>query len=465
MKNQDTCYVWVWLPNETEPVAAGKLSSIINDETKEIFNFEYLDSYLLRPDAVPLNKSELPLIRGTIAPFNDLIISNALRDSSPDSWGRKVILNKLFGRYYDGNTEEPNEITYMLMSDSDRIGAIDFQESDAIYKPRNPSSAKLEDLIKAKEYIEKGIPLPEALDQAIQHGTSIGGARPKALLEDGSTKYIAKFSATGDTHNVVRFEYVTMRLAALAGLNVAKVKLTKAGQKEALLVERFDREKTDSGWRRSILTSALTLLELDEMQARYASYADLSEKMNEVFADPASDKKELFKRLVFNINCSNSDDHARNHAAIFVGNSYRLSPAYDICPDSRGYECNQTMSIIGNCRSSKLQNCIDAASLFGITKKEAVEIMEHQVKSIKENFNSVCIEADLGIVERRVLLARYLHPYAFDGMDVEYDISKSANNARESIMQDLINFEGLSTTPKSIGNILKKDHKSDYEPQ
>jgi len=109
---------------------------------------------------------------------------------------------------------------------------------------------------------------------------------------------------------VVKAEYVAMRLAAEVGIDVAPVELRNAAGKDALLVERFDREKTKTGWRRRAMVSALTLLELDEMMARYASYEDLATIIRHRFAAPKPTLRELFNRLLFDILCGNTDDHA-----------------------------------------------------------------------------------------------------------------------------------------------------------
>lgn len=159
-----------------------------------------------------------------------------------------------------------------LASRPDRIGALDFQRSASEYRPHAAQNATLAELQASAERVEKGIPLTPELDQALFHGSSIGGARPKALIEDKGVKYIAKFASTTDLYSVMKAEYIAMRLANLAGLNVAPVQLTKSANKDVLLIERFDRKCTQSGWLRKPLISALTILGLDDMMARYASY-------------------------------------------------------------------------------------------------------------------------------------------------------------------------------------------------
>src|SRR3546814_780366 len=153
----------------------------------------------------------------------------------------------------------------------------------------------------------------------MHHGTSLGGARPKALLDDGEKKYVAKFSSSTDVYNIVKTEFVAMRLAAEAGLNAASVSLTKALGKDVLLVKRFDRVSSARGWQRRSMVSALTMFELDEMMAPYASYETLAEIIRHRFTAPKATLRELFGRMVFNILCGNTDDHARNHAAFWDG--------------------------------------------------------------------------------------------------------------------------------------------------
>lgn len=154
--------------------------------------------------------------------------------------------------------------------------------------------------------------LSPELNQALLHGTSLGGARPKVLLEDGERKFIAKFSANNDLYSVVKAEFIAMRLANEVGIHVAPVYLRSALGKDVLLVERFDRVWSNGHWRRRAMVSALTMFELDEMMAAYASYEKLAEIIRHRFTHPKATLRELFSRIVFNILCGNTDDHARN---------------------------------------------------------------------------------------------------------------------------------------------------------
>ncbi len=382
-------YVWIWLPNATEPVVAGKLA-----QDGEDLVFAYGKSYRERKEAIPIYEPELPLKSGTLSPLNGLNMPNCIRDGAPDAWGRRVIINRQMGLKGSAvDVDDLNELTYLLESGSDRIGALDFQVSPTEYVPRQSQGASLEELMNSAERVEKGVPLSPELDQALFHGSSIGGARPKALIQDGDTKYIAKFSASNDSYSVVKAEFIAMRLAHLAGLSVAPVKMVEAAHKSVLLIERFDRAPVKNGWHRKAIVSALTILELDEMMARYASYEKLAEIIRLRFTAPKDTLKELYARMVFNIQCGNTDDHARNHAAFWDGKSLTLTPAYDICPQSRaGGEATQAMLLVGNNRYSQLKICIEAAHHFRLSKVEAKAIIEHQKSIIVENWDAVCDE-------------------------------------------------------------------------
>lgn len=410
--NPDEAFVWTWLAGRTEPVAAGRL---VRSGTR--LQFHYGRSYLARADAIPLYEPELPLRAGLLPLPAGLIMPSAIRDSSPDAWGRRVIINRLTGLTGSAAAAaELDELTFMLQSGSDRVGALDFQASAAHYEPRL-THAPLAELLEAAERVETGVPLTAELGQALQHGTALGGARPKAQVEDASHEYVAKFSTSGDLFAVVKAEYLAMRLAAAAGLDVATVKLDHALGKDVLLVERFDRERAEEGWHRRAMVSALTLLELDEMMAAYAGYDLLADVIRHRFTEPKDSLRELFGRLAFNILCGNTDDHARNHSAFWDGKTLTLTPAYDICPQSRtGGEASQAMRIIGESKLSRLSLCVEAAPKFLLSTEEAIAIIAGQIDTIAANWTALCAEAGLSAVDRNLLWGRqFLNPYAFEG--------------------------------------------------
>jgi serine/threonine-protein kinase HipA len=406
-------YVWIWLPDEIAPVVAGRIEA---DGDRYVFN--YGKSYLDRSDRMPIYLPELPLEAGTINPEEGLSMAGALRDGLPDAWGRRVIINQITGSKGKAAQDiEFDELTYMLASGSDRMGALDFQSSATNYVPRSANAASLEELMASADRVEKGVPLTPELDQALRHGSSIGGARPKATIQDGDRKYIAKFSSTSDTYGVVNAEFLAMRLARLAGLVVASVRLVRASGKDVILIERFDRERKGENWTRRAIVSALTIFGLDEMMVRYTSYEDLAEAIRHRFTDPEATLRELFGRLTFNILVGNTDDHARNHAAFWDGTALSLTPAFDICPQQRtGREANQAMLILGDMKESRLALCVDAAHRFLLSADDAKAIIQDQVDCIRGNWIEVCDEAKMTEVDREFLWKRqFLNDYAFAG--------------------------------------------------
>lgn len=403
-------YVWVWLPGFVEPVVCGVI-----EQRGELIAFAYAQSYLTRSDAVAVYVPELPLGRGLIDPPGGLRAAGVIRDAAPDAWGQRVILNRLTGAA--GPTADPGDLgllTYLLASGSDRVGNLDFQNSPSDYIARKHDQATLEELLDSAERLERGETLSPAIDAALLHGSSIGGARPKALLNDPSRTVIAKFSSTTDTYPVVKAEFVAMRLAQLAGLDAALVQLERVSGRDVLLVDRFDRP--GDGTRRGFV-SGLTILGLDEMIGRYASYHELAVKVRERFSEPAATLRELFSRITFNILVGNTDDHARNHAAYYDPETelLTLTPAYDICPQPRsGGEASQAMAIAENgWRMSQIDGCVRAAATYRLSKQEAEEIAQSQIAIIRESWDEVCDLAGLTAAEQAFLWHRQiLNPYA-----------------------------------------------------
>jgi len=407
-------YVWIWLSESEKPVVAGRI-----DEAGGEVSFVYGRSYLERENRISIYNPELPLVERRIRPLPELSAPGCILDAGPDAWGQRVIMNRLLGS--EAANTDPADlgvISFLLESGSDRIGALDFQASATDYVPRERETATLDELATSAERVDAGIPLTPALDEALFRGSSIGGARPKALIDDGDRGLIAKFSSSTDTIAMVQGEYIAMELGRRAGLDIAPVKVTKALGKTVLLVERFDRI-TGTAKRRA-LVSALTMLELNELAARWASYAELAQVIRERFTQPAKSLRELFARITFSILVGNTDDHARNTAAFWDGEALSLAPAYDICPQLRsGGEAAQAM-IIGDdsdsFRLSQLAGCVQRAHIYQVSQAEAREIVDHQIEVIEEYWHDVCDQAGLPEVERKRFWGRqFLNPFALEG--------------------------------------------------
>lgn len=402
-------FAWVWLPGATDPVPAGRLET-----SGEIVYFTYGRSYLGRPDAMPLYLPELPLRQGRIRPLDGLTVAGCIRDAGPDAWGQRVILAEHAGHLTaDSDTDDLSLLTYLLESGSDRIGALDFQASATTYVAR-ATDATLQELVTAADLLDTGQSLPPELGTALLHGTSVGGARPKVLLNDGDRRLIAKLSSSTDVYPVVKAEAVAMELARRVGLDVPQTEVIEALGRDVLLVDRFDRP--DGGRRRRMVVSALTILNLDLMMGRYATYYDLADAIRIRFTEPGQTLRELFSRIVFNICVSNTDDHARNHAAFWDGMNLTLTPAYDICPQPRsGGEATQAMAIRRDgYRYSQLAGCLPAATdTYLLSQTEAKNIVDLQVDTIRSQWHEAAEVARLTAAERDQLWGRQiLNPYA-----------------------------------------------------
>ncbi len=396
--NVTEAFVWIWLPGTSVPVVAGRI-----EKHGRLHHFTYGRSYRERDDAIALSPFELPLQPGSFEPIGMNTIHSCLRDAAPDAWGRRVVGYK----YPDLAADE---LDYLLLSGSDRIGALDFQASATEYVPRESDHPTLDDLLQAAELLEANRPLPPELDHALLQGTSVGGARPKALIDHDGKYFIAKFGSSTDVYPVVKAEYIAMRLAVLAGLTVTPVSLVSSLGKDVLMIERFDRVYTATGKVRRLMLSGLSLLELNEMEARYASYSDLADRVRQRFTEPQATLAELYKRLVFNVLVGNTDDHARNHSAFWDGRQPSLTPAYDICPQLRtGQEATQAMDIGGIAgNASTLTNALSVCGKFQLRESDARAMIEQLIAAVEDNWVRVCEEAGLAKIERDRLWGRAL---------------------------------------------------------
>lgn len=395
----DELFVWIWLPGEGEPIVAGKLF-----RDGSVHGFIYGNSYLANPKAISVFEPELPL--GGDAQFPaSMSLHGCIADASPDSWGRRVIDRQL------GASVKADELDYLRQSGSDRIGALDFQETADDYQPRLSNHATLDDLAAAAQRLEDDEPLNRELETVLLYGTAVGGARPKALLDDADRKLIAKFSSSTDQYPIVKAEFVAMQLAARCGLDVARTQLTDALGKDVLLVERFDRA---AGGTRRGMVSGLTILGLPDTAQLDGSYELFATKIREGFADHRESQRELFARIAFNVLCSNTDDHLRNHSAFWDGQTLSLTPAYDICPYPRTGEATLATAIDNSYRLANLAGLVQRAHLFQLTEAQAREIIDHQVSEVKQSWDEVCDEASLTAAARDQLRARsFLHPAIF----------------------------------------------------
>ena len=327
-------YVYLQLPQSMEVVTAG-FYELAFPQGVPTGSFVYNPAYLQRTDAVPLEPYELPLAPRRTQTVKLKGIFGALRDASPDAWGRRII------EKHTGRTDL-TEVDYLLHSPEDRAGALSFGRNKLPPAPIRKFNQviQLEALLAAAEQFMEdeaaGRPgVPEQMRELLQPGTSMGGARPKNVVEDAEGLWLAKFPDRSDKWNNARVEGAMLALAQECGLRVARHRIETVAGKDVLLVQRFDRTLTADGYLRHRMVSGLTALGAEDSHGDRAkwSYLLLADELRRRSARSAQDLEEIFRRMVFNALISNTDDHPRNHALIATTDKWELSPAYDLTPN------------------------------------------------------------------------------------------------------------------------------------
>jgi serine/threonine-protein kinase HipA len=333
MTSNNECFVYITLPGQTSFTTAGRFAMDKTPQGQPRGKFIYGKSYRNNPAAVPIDPIELKLAGTTYETQGLKGLFGALRDASPDYWGRRVIEKHT-------KSSSPGELDYLLHSPDDRAGALGFGLNAEPPAPLRDYNRTI-DLEKLQAIADAIIADEEIADEpdaqqshALLGGTSMGGARPKAVVEDDEGLWIAKFNRPDDKWDYAKIERAMLLLARECGIQAAESKRVTIGDRDALLVKRFDRERTDNGYRRARMLSALTLLRADETERDKWSYITLAEELRRLSAQPKEDAPQLFARMVFNALISNDDDHPRNHAIIAMNEHWKLSPAYDLTPST-----------------------------------------------------------------------------------------------------------------------------------
>jgi serine/threonine-protein kinase HipA len=381
------CFVYITLPGEVTPVTAGRFALEADRSGVPLGRFVYGRSYLARPDAVPIDPLELKLGPQTYETVALKGVFGALRDAGPDYWGRRVI-ERHVGRVQLG------ELDYLLHSPDDRAGALGFGLNQTPPAPMRAFNKTLHlarlqniaDAIVADEDLPPDATHGQA-EELLLIGTSMGGARPKAVVEDDEGLWIAKFNRQDDRWNNARVEHAMLMLGRACGLSTAESRVAAIGDRDVLLVKRFDREKTEAGYRRARMVSGLTLLRADDTHAARDrwSYVLLAEELRRASAAPDADAAELFRRMTFNALISNTDDHPRNHAALARARDWRLSPAYDLTPTPLvSQERRDLALIIGDAgRLANAANLASQSARFLVRRPDAeamIDVMEQWVR-------------------------------------------------------------------------------------
>lgn len=375
------CFVYLVPPGETVFAAAARFVWLPNQGGLPLGRLVYGRRYLERTDAVPIDPLELPL---TTRIYETRVLGGifgALRDAAPDFWGRRVIQRHV-------NATDLAEIDYLLQSPDDRAGALGFGLNVEPPAPKRDFNqavdlARLQevaDAILADEEQAPNDPIAVRLEELLLMGTSMGGARPKAVVENDGALWVAKFNCATDRWNNARVEHAMLRLAAACDIKVARSRVDSVGDRDVLLVKRFDRDRTGTGYRRARMLSALTLLRAgDSMRDRDRwSYPLLAEELRRLSARPAVDGAELFRRMAFNALISNSDDHPRNHAFIALENDWRLSPAYDLTPTSPASIERRDLALAcgDQGRRANAGNLLSQCGRFLLSREAAARILD-----------------------------------------------------------------------------------------
>jgi serine/threonine-protein kinase HipA len=391
-KSPSECYVYITLPGETEAVTAGRFELTKDRSGNALGRFVYGKSYLARGNAVAIDPVELKLSGETYETARLNGVFGALRDSSPDYWGRRVIEKR-------AGIPQLGELDYLLNSADDRAGALGFGLNQQPPAPRRKFNKTLE-LAKLQEIADalmrdEDVKAEEAaqVQDLMLIGTSMGGARPKAVVEDNEGLWVAKFNRPDDRWNNTRVEHAMLELARTCGISVAASRVETVAGKDVLLVKRFDREKTGKGYTRARMISGLTLLRADEApeERERWSYVLLSEELRRVVKEPKRDAPELFRRMTFNALISNIDDHPRNHALIAKDLDWRLSPAYDLPPSPMVAQDRRDLAMdIGDLgRFANAKNILSQHTRFLLEPDEAKAIVSEMTEKVRTTWYDV----------------------------------------------------------------------------
>ncbi|MGH8169710.1 MAG: type II toxin-antitoxin system HipA family toxin [Steroidobacteraceae bacterium] len=336
---------------------------------------------------------DLPLLEQEFLPAERNIAVGAVDDARPDRWGERVI------RFID----KPSRLSlleYLYFAGDDRFGALGVSTSAERYLPRSlgplPTLEEADQIHDLVRKIQENEPIPPALRRLISPGATMGGARPKALLEIAGEQWVVKFS-DGEPADTPLVEHATMTLARKAQIRSAETAAVRLTVGHAVAIKRFDR---DGKARRHCLSAAVALRAAGE-QFWYPELAQLLRRRGVSQGERyTSDMRELFRRMVFNILMDNTDDHEKNHAIIVTeGQQYELAPAYDVLPSGQALGFQQ-MRVGEQAADSTIDNALSMSGLFALSKEEAAReagVVAAAVSGWKEHFTACGVTAgDVG---------------------------------------------------------------------
>lgn len=365
----------VFMDYPSAPVLVGRLWSRIR-KGRESASFEYDDNWLKRADRFALEPT-LMLAPGPYHSGTDRPMFGAIGDSAPDRWGR-ILMRRAERRAAEKDGRQPRtlfEMDFLLLVDDEaRAGALRFAEKEGgpfLAEPgkfRIPPLVELNRLLQATERVLDDRESEEDLRLLIAPGSSLGGARPKASIRDANGQLaIAKFPHKDDSINMVLWEGVALALASKAHIPVPVWRVEPVASKAALILQRFDRADDT----RLPFVSAMSMLGAADNETH--SYLEIAEALRRYGAAPHEDLRQLWRRIVFNVLISNTDDHLRNHGFLYEGpRGWRLSPAYDMNPVPVDVKPRVLSTAIDpDDPSASLDLAFDVSEYFGLKERDA----------------------------------------------------------------------------------------------
>jgi len=344
----------------------------------------YRPEYLAHRDAYPFDPIHLPLAALEVETAGPPAVPTVIAEALPDRWGRRLLARR-------HRLSEDDVPALILVARPPTVGALSFWHEDE----EEGAPPDLEDLLDTARRVELGLPVDDArFARLLRHGSSVGGARPKALFRDGGAEYLAKFPSTSDPPavSVPRLEAASLSLAAAAGLEACSFRLLQAAGRDVLLVERFD--LLPRRGRKHILSLRALGSGRD---GRVHSYPEAASLVRRVATDVTADLARLYRQMVFNVAIGNTDDHEGNFSLLYDGVRWTLSPAYDLLPDI-GERVEHAMDFAALADAPDREQVLALSRYFGLGRARATEVVDEVAGSVdarwRERFETVGVEVD-----------------------------------------------------------------------
>ena len=359
----DKLYLW-WLTDPQHPRCIGTLRLVRKAQTQSAgvalrYGSDWLQTGFALSEDLPLRDLEfLPTVPDQAV--------GAVDDARPDRWGERVI------RYLI-NPQRLSTLDFLFFAGDQRFGALGVSLSQQAYVPYAhgalPVLADVQAIHDLVRQVEAGGQVPQHLARLVSPGATLGGAKPKALLQMDGAEWVLKFADANDHLDMGLVEHACMRLAALAGIEVCEtqplVYQAKQQRRHALAIKRFDRHNEQ----RLHAVSAHVALRAAALDYGYPEMALLLRRLG-VASDIKTNVEQLFKRMVFNILMDNTDDHEKNHAFVWRAGAWHLAPAFDVLPTNLGL-AYQSMRVGQEGADATLSNALSDHRAFGVNLQEA----------------------------------------------------------------------------------------------